>query len=135
MCPAGRDEQQLARGRIVNGCHNGHIGQVRATSVRIIGHEHVCRLQIMPSLFRVMKDDHDKDGPDKAALLDSKKVELKPGTWYHARIALAGPEMTATVGDVSGGGTNDLLAVNKASFALVVSGQTASFKNLRMTAR
>jgi hypothetical protein len=93
---------------------------------------HLCRLQIMPKSMRVMKDDSDKTGPDKAAVLADKPLDLQLGTWYHARIELRGEEFTAQVGDVSGGGHNPRIADKKANFAFVVGGESASFRNLRV---
>ena len=40
---------------------------------------HLCRLQILPTSFRVMKDDHDgPTGPDKGLVLAEETLDLKP---------------------------------------------------------
>ncbi|HWB00342.1 MAG TPA: family 16 glycoside hydrolase [Pirellulales bacterium] len=101
---------------------------------------HICRLQVLPTAMIVRKDDHDKDkGPDKAVLLANKPVSLQPGQWYHASIEFRGPEMTCELsGDkldpVRGGGSDPLIAETKSSIGLVVLGQSASFRNVRLAA-
>jgi hypothetical protein len=95
---------------------------------------HLCRVQIYPDRFRVMKDDHDgPKGPDKGQILGEKTLELKPGTWHHIRVEMKGPMMTAKIDDTSAGGEHAQVALPKANLGLVVSGQTASFRNLRVS--
>jgi hypothetical protein len=99
--------------------------------------EHVCRLSIRPTGFIVTKDDHDHAGPDERVVLADEKTELKPGAWYHARVEIVGPRMTAQVGDASKpvkpiGGEHELISVKKANLGFTVAGQTASFRNLRV---
>lgn len=99
--------------------------------------EHVCRLSIRPTGFTVTKDDHDHAGPDLRVVLADVKTELKPGTWYHAHVEIAGPRMTAQVGDSvapgkPAGGEHELIATTKANFGFTVAGQSASFRNLRV---
>ena len=48
-------------------------------------------------------------------------------------VEILGQEMLASIdGDKIGFGANELIGTEKANFGLVVSGQTASFKNLRV---
>ena len=57
---------------------------------------HLCRVQVLPDRFRVMKDDHDgPKGPDKGQVLAEKQIELKPGAWHRIRVEFKGPQMTA----------------------------------------
>jgi len=95
--------------------------------------EHVARLSISPKTFTVAKDDHDHDGPDKRVVLETKKTELAPGSWHHARVEIAGKRMTAKIDDVEAGGEHELIATTKANFGFTVAGESASFKNLRVT--
>lgn len=97
--------------------------------------EHVGRLSITPAGFQVLKDDHDHAGPDKRVVLGKQAVEYKPGTWHHARVEIAGQRMTAKIDDVEAGGEHELIAATKANFGFTVSGQSASFKNLRVYAK
>lgn len=95
--------------------------------------EHVCRLSINPAGFQVAKDDHDHAGPDQRVILGKQAVDYKPGTWHHVRVEIAGPRMTAKIDDVEAGGEHELIAVTKANFGFTVAGQSASFKNLRVS--
>jgi hypothetical protein len=99
---------------------------------------HVCRLSIRPTGFQVTKDDHDHDGPDKRAVLADEQQPLEPGTWYHARVEMAGPKMTAQIGAGREpgrpvGGEHEMIAVAKSNFGFTVAGATASFKNLKVS--
>jgi hypothetical protein len=95
---------------------------------------HLCRVQILPDRFRVAKDDHDgPKGPDKGQVLGEKQIELKPGAWHHIRVEFKGPLMTAQIDDASAGGEHAQIALPKANLGLVVGGQTASFRNLRLS--
>ncbi len=95
---------------------------------------HLCRVQILPDRFRVMKDDHDgPKGPDKGQMLAEKQIELKPGVWHHVRVEFKGQQMTTTIDDASAGGEHAQIALPKANLGLVVGGQTASFRNLRLS--
>lgn len=99
---------------------------------------HVCRLSIRPAGFQVLKDDHDHDGPDVRVLLADEKVAFKAGAWYHARVDLDGKKMTAAIGDATNpgktvGGEHEMIAAKKTNFGFTVAGQTASFRNLRVT--
>ena len=99
---------------------------------------HVSRLSIRPTGFTVTKDDHDHEGPDKRAVLADEKRPFEPGTWYHARVEMSGPKMTAQIDDGSKpgravGGEHEMIAVPKANFGFTVAGATASFKNLKVS--
>jgi hypothetical protein len=99
---------------------------------------HVCRLSIRPTGFQVTKDDHDHGGPDRRVVLADEQRPLQSGAWYHARVELAGPKMTAQIGDAAEpgrkvGGEHAMLGVTKANFGFTVSGSSASFKNLKVS--
>jgi hypothetical protein len=106
---------------------------------------HVCRLAIRPTGFTVTKDDHDHDGPDKRAVLANDERAFATGTWYHARVELAGRKMTARIDEGSRssdgsagrvvGGEHEMIAVPKANFGLTVAGATASFRNLKVVVK
>jgi hypothetical protein len=98
---------------------------------------HVCRLMIRPAGLQVLKDDHDHAGPDQRVVLADEKRSFELGTWYHARVEMSGPKMTAQIGEGSKpgravGGEHETIAVPKTNFGLTVAGATASFKNLKV---
>jgi hypothetical protein len=101
---------------------------------------HVCRLLIRPTGLQVLKDDHDHDGPDKRAVLADETRTFETGAWYHARVEMMGPKMTAQIdeGTKAGrvvGGEHAMIGVPKANFGFTVAGATASFKNLKVAAK
>lgn len=94
---------------------------------------HVARLSINPAGFQLTKDDHDHEGPDRRVVLEKKTISFAPGSWHHVRVEFAGPRMTARIDDVEAGGEHEQIAVKKVNFGFTVAGQSASFKNLRVT--
>jgi hypothetical protein len=92
---------------------------------------HVCRVVITAQELSVRKDDHDKTGPDKAAVLKTHKVALEPGRWHTLLVEVQGPEMLARIDDDTVAlGSHQALDVEKSNFGLIVSGASVSFKNL-----
>jgi hypothetical protein len=94
--------------------------------------EHVCRVLINKDGFKAQKDDHDHTGPDKAKAFNTVALPLAPGTWHTVVIELKGEEMVATIDGKSSSGSDPLIAVAKANFGFTVSGDGASFRNLRV---
>ena len=78
------------------------------------------------------KDDHDKDGPDKAQVFGALKAELKPGVWQTVRMEIVGDRMLGKVGDVVAFGSHEQLAGPKSNFGLTVAGESASFRNFKL---
>src|SRR4051812_7938431 len=92
---------------------------------------HVCRVMITPQEISLRKDDHDKTGPDKAALLQTRKVAIEPGRWHTLLVKLQGPEMLARIDDETVAyGSNTGIDVEKTNLGLIVSGVSVSLKNL-----
>jgi hypothetical protein len=92
---------------------------------------HVCRVVVTAQELSVRKDDHDKTGPDKAAVLKTRKVALEPGRWHTLLVELQGPEMLARIDDETVAlGSHPALDVEKTNFGLIVSGASVSFKHL-----
>ena len=94
---------------------------------------HLSRVLINADGVTVRKDDADKDGPDKAVVLETLKAPLKPGTWHTVVVELQGKEMLASIdGQHVAFGAHDALDVDKANFGLTVAGESASFKDLKV---
>lgn len=95
---------------------------------------HVSRVRINPKGVSVQKDDQDgKNGADKAAVLDTVTVDVKPGEWHALVVELRGPDILATLdGKHTAFGTHEAIAKDKANFGLTVAGETASFKGLKV---
>jgi hypothetical protein len=93
---------------------------------------HVCRVILTPQEISLRKDDHDKTtGPDKAAVLKTRKVAIEPGRWHTLLIELHGPEILARIdGETVALGSHEALDVELTNFGLIVSGSSVSFKDL-----
>lgn len=93
--------------------------------------EHVARVMITPTAFRVQKDDHDHDGPDKGVVFLNQAQAFEAGTWHRVVLEMVGDTMVATVdGKFSGFGSNDLFKAEKANPGFTCGGQSATFRNL-----
>jgi hypothetical protein len=98
---------------------------------------HLCRVRITPSAVQVIKDDTDAGaGPDKSETVATTKAEIAPGAWHKLKITFTGNVMTVDVltsnGDgVVAKGKHAIFGEPKENFALIVSGDSASFRNFR----
>lgn len=106
----------------------------RGTSLSINdAKEHVARVSLSPTGFTVQKDDHDHDGPDKAAVFGRRNVKLAPGEWHTVVVEFLGDTMLVSVDGANPTfGANELIATPKANLGFTVAGQSASFRNLRV---
>jgi len=96
---------------------------------------HICRLAVRPTGFSVVKDAQDKKAGDKAAVLGTCDVTIKPGEWHTMVLELAGDEMIATMdGKHKASGSNPAVNKEKANLGFTVAGETASFKGLKVWA-
>jgi hypothetical protein len=95
--------------------------------------DHMARIQIAPNMFRVQRDDNDHEGPDKAVIFLTEPVKIEPGTWHTVVMEMVGDTLVGTLdGKITGKGSNDLFKQEKFVPGFTVSGQTASFRNLRI---
>jgi len=94
--------------------------------------EHVCRVLINKDGFTAQKDDHDHAGPDKAVKFGTAKMDIKPGEWKTVVMELKGKEMVAHIDGKAVAGADDMINVSKANFGFTVSGESASFRNLKV---
>lgn len=94
---------------------------------------HCCRVLITPTGITVQKDSHDKNVADKAIVLERVPVAIKPGEWHTVVVELQGKDLLARLdGNTIAYGSHDSFDVGKANFGLTVSGESVSFKNLRV---
>ena len=95
---------------------------------------HLCRVLLDTKGITVQKDDQDgKKGPDRASLLDTAKVDLKPGQWHTLVVELHGPDILASLdGKHTAFGSHPAIDKEKANLGFTVAGESVSFKNLRV---
>lgn len=94
---------------------------------------HNSRVMITPAGFSARKDDHDHEGPDKAALLQAVKAPIAADEWHTLVVEIQGPEFVARLdGKQVALGSHESINVEKTNFGLTVGGESVSFKNLRI---
>ena len=94
---------------------------------------HICRVAIKSSGFSVVKDSQDKKAGDKAMVLASSDIEIKAGEWHSMVLELHGPNMLATLdGKTTILGTHPAVEKPKANIGFTVSGESASFRDLKV---
>jgi len=94
---------------------------------------HCCRAAVAPKLLTVMKDSHDHNKDDKMARLDNQPLTLEPGTWHTLVLEALGPELVASIdGEHVTYGRHESIDIDKKDFGLAVTGDSASFKDLRV---
>ena len=94
--------------------------------------DHVCRIIIAPDGFAAQKDDHDHEGPDAAVPFGKVALPIRRGEWKTVILEILGDRMVVFIDGKSIVGSDPLLRVQKATIAFVVSGASASFRNLRI---
>jgi len=95
---------------------------------------HICRVAIKPSGFSVVKDSQDKKAGDKAMALASIEIPIKTGEWHSMVLELQGPNMLATLdGKTTIFGSHPAVEKPKANIGFTVSGESASFRDLKVS--
>jgi hypothetical protein len=94
--------------------------------------EHICRVSITHDGFSAQKDDHDHEGPDTATPFGKVALPILPGHWEAMRVEIHGQQMTAEIRGQRITGTHSLIAAPKHFFEFIVTGDGASFRNLRV---
>ena len=95
---------------------------------------HICRVAIKSTGFSVVKDSQDKKAGDKAMVLASSDIEIKAGEWHSMVLELHGPNMLATLdGKTTILGTHPAVEKPKANIGFTVSGESASFRDLKVS--
>jgi len=94
--------------------------------------EHICRVILTKDGFAAQKDDHDHAGPDQPVPFGRVAMPIKPGEWKTVLVEIKGEEMVTTIDGKSIAGSHPLIAAEKCFIDFVVSGEAASFRNLRV---
>lgn len=95
--------------------------------------DHMARIMIGQDFVQVQRDDNDHDGPDKAVIFGRFKARLEPGTWHKVRMEMVGDTMLGQLDDVIGFGSNDLFKQDRMAPGFTVAGQSAEFRNFKIT--
>jgi hypothetical protein len=93
---------------------------------------HVGRVSIDEKGFSLRKDKHDKNSTDAGMLIERRKLDIEKGKWYVLSLEMCGDEWVARVGNETALGSNMQFKGKKANLGLIVTGDGASFKDLRV---
>src|ERR1019366_6860037 len=81
----------------------------------------------------VTRDKPNEKSAEKAAVLDTQILDLKPGEWHTALIEVGGKTIVATIdGKVVAFGSHDAIDVDKTVFAFPVIGEGISLKAIHV---
>jgi hypothetical protein len=94
---------------------------------------HLSRMQLSPNSLTVKKDSSDKNKTDKSAILDTYKGDIKAGVWHTVVLEQVAGEMLASLdGKTVAYGKHEGVNQPITNIGFTVTGQSVSFKNLRI---
>lgn len=96
--------------------------------------EHICRVVIEPAGFSTQKDDHDHGGPDQAEPFGKVALPIARGEWKTVVVEIVGDQLVATIDGRTLAGAHPLIAAKKSNFGVVVPGEWASFRHVKIWA-
>lgn len=94
--------------------------------------EHICRVIITKEGFTAQKDDHDHKGPDQPVPFGHLSFASPPEPWKTVLVEIVDSKMAVSLQGLKIQGNHPLISTPKAFFDFVVSGGSASFRNLRV---
>jgi hypothetical protein len=94
---------------------------------------HVCRAKITPATLQVTRDRPNEKSAEKAAVLDTQFLDIKPGEWHTAVVEIGGKTIVAAIdGKIVAFGSHDALDTEKTVFSFPVVGDGVSLKAIRI---
>lgn len=98
---------------------------------------HICRLILTPTSAELRRDKPNAKSEEKAASLAKASAAFAPGTWYDVEVSFQGPTMSAHIksAGIALKGEHDAIAAEKTNLGFPVTGATASFDNVRVSAQ
>jgi arylsulfatase A-like enzyme len=102
-------------------------------SLRVERPEGSFRLVISRTLVSLAKNPSKGEGKEAAVEVAERRLKLEPGQWYPVRLAIRGQEIAVQVNDTTFKGSHAVFAEPKTSLSFLVFGQSAGFRNVRIT--
>jgi len=94
--------------------------------------EHLFHIDFKPDRLLIVKNDLDKDGPDKPKVLAQTPLKLEPGQWYPVRVTIRGTTVEANISGIVLKAGHDCIGFQKGSFNLYVNGDSVCFRRFRL---
>jgi hypothetical protein len=95
---------------------------------------HLFHIDFKPDRLLIVKNDLDKDGPEKPEVIAQAALKLAPGTWYPVRVTIRGNTVEASIAEVSLKAVHTYVGREKGSFNLYVNGDSVCFRKFRLLA-
>tara|TARA_R110002049_G_scaffold27321_2_gene94326 strand:+ start:590767 stop:592728 length:1962 start_codon:yes stop_codon:yes gene_type:complete len=93
---------------------------------------HLFHIDFKPDEIRIVKNDLDKDGPDRSKVLATSPAETRPGQWVPVRVAIHGDRVSVSIAESTVTARHDYIARRKGSFNLYVGGDAIDFRAFRL---
>ena len=100
---------------------------------------HICRLILTPQSAELRRDKPNAKSEEKAARLAQTAAVFAPGVWHQVEVTFKGRTMSASITSANGAavklrGEHDAIAAEKTNIGFPVTGATASFDNVSVSA-
>ena len=94
--------------------------------------EHLFHIDFKPDRLLIVKNDLDKDGPDKPQVLAQTPLKLTPGKWYPVRVTIRGTTVEASISGAALKAEHPNIGREKGSFNLYVNGDSVCFRRFSL---
>ncbi|MGE0755843.1 MAG: sulfatase-like hydrolase/transferase [Pirellulaceae bacterium] len=91
------------------------------------------RLVISRTVAALAKNPSKGEGKDATVAVAEHRFKLESGQWYPVRLAIRGQESIVQINDVTFRGAHAVFAEPKTAVSLLVFGESAGFRNVRVT--
>jgi arylsulfatase A-like enzyme len=94
--------------------------------------KHSFRVVVSRSYIEIAKNPSQGEGKDATDQLARKTLKLDANRWYPVRISFSGNQLTAQINDATVKGSHDVIGKEKTAMNLLVFGESAGFKNVKI---
>lgn len=94
--------------------------------------EHLFHIDFKPDSLRIVKNDLDKDGPEKPQVLAQTPLKLTTGEWYPVRVKIQGNTVEVSIDGVELKAEHACMGLPKGSFNLYVNGDSVCFRRFSL---
>ncbi|MBN2505765.1 MAG: arylsulfatase [Verrucomicrobia bacterium] len=102
-------------------------------SLRVERPEGSFRLVISRTLTSLAKNPSKGEGQEATVEIAERRLNLESAKWYPVRLAIRGQEIAVQVNDVTFKGSHPVFAEPKTALSFLVFGESAGFRNVRIT--
>ncbi len=96
--------------------------------------DHLFHIDFKPDRLLIVKNDLDKDGPEKPEVIAQTTLKLAAGQWYPIRVTTRGNSVEVSIADTSLRAEHPYIGRAKGSFNLYVNGDSVCFRKFHLLA-